>query len=191
MFGSDAILNYMKKLIASLVVVLIVLTGSGLVAQNYQRDGLELNSTKPCEKAQIYVEKKLRDNDLKGRVNRLQIYEYIYTNADAFVARLENNNQPNARNMRMTLNQLRTKIDQFENRYEEYDQLRDAIQAVGNCDQNSKKFNQSVLEARVARIRLYSLIEEIDNIIYEKFSAGLNEIYDELLRTGSSQELQQ
>jgi len=180
----------MKKVLLALIGILVFATGSGLVAQNYERQRLELNSTAQCEKAQIYIENTLRKNDLRGRVNRLQIYEYVYRNIDAFTARLENNEQASAKTMRQHANNLRTEIDEFVKNYETYDELRDSIVAVKSCEENAKEFDTAVLRAQKARAKLHQNIKNIENLTRVDTQSTLDSMYTELLRTGSSQELE-
>ena len=148
----------------------------------------EANSTEPagavverCMLAQNYIKNIQKPRDLKARVDRLQAYRYIYQRIDIFTRRLEKNNQPEASNLRATLNDFNKIIDSFKNDYESYDYAREQLTEIKNCRNNFAAFETALANARVKRSAVNEDITAIDTLLNPKLSSQMEILYQKLL----------
>lgn len=130
-------------LIATLTVVAIIGLSRNVDAQ--------ANTT--CSNAQSYINNTLRENDLRSRVDRLQLYEFMYSNLKVLSDRLTANKQPQATQMKQIVTKLRTKINDFKVNYETYDSARDKVGKLGKCNSNIANF-ESLLSVAQSKRRI-------------------------------------
>lgn len=135
-----------KKLVPSLLVAMLLAVAIFSMSANINA---QANTT--CFNAQSYINNTLRDNDLRSRVDRLQLYEFMYSNLKTLSDRLDTNKQPQAAQMNKLVNRLRNKIDDFKSNYEAYDSARDRVGKLKNCNSNQADFESLLLNAQNKR----------------------------------------
>lgn len=133
-----------------------------------------------CVLTQSYLQKIQKPQDLRARVDRLQAYRYIYQRIDVFVIRLEKNNQPNAKEMRTTLDQFNRATDAFKNDYEQYDQSREKLTTMKDCQNSIEKFQQDLQVLRTERAKLYQDILTIQDLLSPGISGQLETLQRDL-----------
>lgn len=144
----DAILSSVKKLALFLLIGLIVTAPAGYARQNLPASEVVKLQ---CKQAQTYLENTLRPNDLRGRVNRLQVYEYLYLHLNAIATRLQNNNQSGAQQLGNAVAEYRRAIDAFVKDYETYDNSRDQLASLEDCQKNISDFQKALSDMRENR----------------------------------------
>lgn len=120
-----------------------------------------------CAIAQGYASGELKQNDLRTRVNRLQIYEYIHQRLDILAKRLEYNQQDGAKQFRTALDDYLQKIELFKQRYEEYDAAREVFSGLPDCKENPTEFAKALSDMRQKRATL------------EKVTASINRFFNQ------------
>lgn len=149
-----------KKIIPSLLVAMLLAVAVFSVSTNIHA---QANTT--CFNAQSYINNTLRDNDLRSRVDRLQLYEFMYTNLKTLSDRLSINNQPQASQMERLVSGLRTKIDAFKVDYESYDLARDKVGNLKKCNSNQTDFESLLLTAQNKRKRVAKDVAALHTIL--------------------------
>lgn len=118
-----------------------------------------------CEGAQSTLRTSVRNRDLHTRVDRLQAYRYIEKNLDAFTQRLENNNQPQAEQLRELTTQLDMLIEQFTANYEDYDVARDSVSDIKGCRGNFENFQKNLYDARAKRAEVATDVSDVHSLL--------------------------
>ena len=175
----------MKYRIGFVVAVLLV---SGLsprvLAQDDSSDGT--TPAQRCGLAQNYLKNIQKPRDLRARVDRLQAYQYIYQRLDVFVARLQHNNQPEAADLRASLDRLNKSTQQFKTDYESYDTAREAVVKVKDCQENFADFTAKLADAREKVATVGKDVDLIDSILSPNIKSQLGTLYQQLLISGKS-----
>lgn len=131
-----------------------------------------------CFSAQNYLKNVQRPKDLRARVDRLQAYQYIGQRLDIFTQRLENNSQPKAQDLRRQLDKLKLEVDDFKVKYENYDEARDQLVSIENCEANTSKFKTLLSSLRLERKRLNQSVKLIDDRLRINMSGQLEDLQD-------------
>ncbi|MFO0971100.1 MAG: hypothetical protein U0520_01980 [Candidatus Saccharimonadales bacterium] len=175
----------MKYRIAVLVVISLGLLGVLHVARvSAQETEGEADVPNRCVLAQNYLKNIQKPRDLRGRVDRLQAYRYIYQRMTNFVVRLERNNQPKAADMRANIDRLASLIEQFKNSYEQYDTAREAVVKVKDCRENAETFISALNEARAARAKVAEDIELLQSVLSPNIKTDLENLHQQMLSSG-------
>lgn len=143
--------------------------------------------TERCQLAQKYLKESQRSRDLRARVDRLQAYRYIYQRLDMFTKRLERNSQPQATELRATLNELNKQIETFKSTYEQYDQARDAVSNLPNCRSNIVGFQAKLTTAREKRQEVAVAVVKTEEVLNPRAKSQLDVLYQTLLSAGNSE----
>lgn len=162
------------------VITLVVLLFGLMFFASVSAQSVDRNQ---CELAQNYLRNIQKPRDLRGRVDRLQAYQYIYQRMDNFVSRLERNKQPEAENLRANLQRFSQAIEQFKGDYESYDTAREAVVKISDCQSEKEVFDQRLAEAREKRVVVKSDIELIQSILNPNITSQLESLYQQLLAT--------
>lgn len=141
-----------------------------------------------CKQAQTYLQNTLRLNDLRGRVNRLQVYEYLYLQFEALSTRLENNNQPQAASFKKQTEAYRETVDSFIKNYENYDHDRDELAQLKDCQKNPVAFKKALVQMRVKRELVAKDIAKLQEHLTSEFPSQLTTLQESLLSLQSPEE---
>lgn len=171
----------MKKLSLLLIIALLVFAPAAYARQTSPSSEVVKNQ---CKQAQTYLENTLRPNDLRGRVNRLQVYEYLYLHLNAVATRLENNNQASAKQFRAGVTDYRQTIDDFTKHYETYDSSRDQLASVENCQKNVSDFQKALADMRKKRTVVAKDIIKLRVVMSEGISPQLLTLQETLQTAG-------
>lgn len=168
----------MKKRLYYLIILVvgIVFLGSSQLTLAASR----AETAEHCQKAQDYLQTTIKPRDIKGRVDRLQAYQYIYQELDGFARRLENNHQTGAKALRTELSTYDKLIERFKIDYEIYDQSRDATVRISNCQKNVDDFIIRLKATRDARAQLTDDITVLTKSINSGLLGQLKLIQKEL-----------
>lgn len=139
-----------------------------------------------CENAQSYLNKDLRERDLRARVDRVRAYEYVYQELNALTLRLEKNEQYSAQNMRDKMAIFQGKINQLKTSYEQYDSSRDNLAKLSECASNPQKFSELLSLMRGERKKVEQQTATIRNFLATTMSNQLEDTYDNFLKTSAS-----
>ncbi len=156
-----------------------VLVPTLLVAQAGQQPTTE-ELRRNCLIAQQHLKLTLKQNDLKARVDRLQVYQYTLKRLDLFVARLDKHNQPYAQELRETATELRRSMDDFKSNYEVYDRAREHLSALSECQSNINEFKSRLNLAREKLALLQADVAKIDTILETDIEDKLEALLQEL-----------
>lgn len=148
----------MKKVLY-IIVIIATVTALPRSSSLYAQSPLEQR----CRGVQGFLQNVQRGNDLRARVDRLQVYQYSNQRLDLFVTRLEKNGQPRAEQFRKELDSLEDSTDAFKRHYEAYDEARDAVSGLGDCSKKLPQFQQLLLTARDKRAVVYKDVVQIQN----------------------------
>jgi hypothetical protein len=170
-----------KKLLFIIAVFGLFFSAPNLIAQSSYNAVSNAGVKENCKNAQIYINKTVRKNDLRTRVDRLQLYEYISQHLDSLTQRLENNNQPRAKQMRGMINGYRKKIDAFKINYEKYDYARDRLTNLVDCQTETTKFIELLEETRIARSKVAASVVVLKKYVVTETSDQLDVLQKELL----------
>jgi hypothetical protein len=121
------------------------------------------SSSESCYSAQSFIKNTVRKNDLRSRVDRLQVYEYMYDNLNSISIRLAINKQPGSQQMAKLIKELRVKIDKFISDYEKYDQSRDTLTNLSDCSKNTKEFEALLSRTRNDRARVALDVKKVES----------------------------
>ena len=184
--GSDTIAGVKRQIIISFFI--LTLTGTASVASRVSAQSQPASEAPAgrCTLTQNYLKNIQKPRDLRARVDRLQAYRYIYQRLDLFVARLERNNQPEAANLRASLDRLNKSIDLFKNDYELYDQAREDTTNLKDCRTNFDDFSNKLTVARSTRTIVNQDVELIQSILNPNVKSQLDTLYGQLLISGKS-----
>lgn len=139
-----------------------------------------------CLLAQNYLKNIQKPRDLRARVDRLQAYRYIYQRMNVFVLRLERNDQPEASNLRASLDRLNQSIDEFKTDYETYDSSRELVVKQKNCSDDYSTFSTNIANMREDRAQVNRTVELIESILNPNIATQLDTLYQQLLISGRS-----
>lgn len=139
-----------------------------------------------CENAQAYLNKDLREKDLRARVDRVRAYEYVYQELNALTLRLEHNEQYSAQNMRDQMTAFQKNINQLKTSYEEYDSSRDNLARLSDCADNPQKFTELLSIMRRERKTVEQQITVIRNFLATNMSNQLEDTYYNFLKSSAS-----
>lgn len=168
----------MKRLAIISIVIAAGLFGvPNLFAQENSVDDSAQQAVASCQRAQQYIENIQKPRDLRGRVDRLQAYRYIYQRLDVFVIRLERNNQHNAKGLRSSLDALNDQITTFKDDYEKYDQARNAVVEVDSCQKNNTTFVEALQNARQKRDAVHADILALDATLSPEVKTQLDDLH--------------
>lgn len=151
--------------LSKLFLSIVLIVGVFLVPKTALLQSQPSEAAERCALSQSYLKKIQKNRDLHARVDRLQAYQYIYQRIDVFVRRLERNSQPQAAEMRATLDQLTNQLESFKKYYEEYDQAREATANVVNCKNKLAEFQSKLTIARSKRETLQNELLEIQKTL--------------------------
>ena len=174
----------MKKLLIFIAIFGLIFSTQKLFAQNSykQVDGTAIKES--CINAQSYINQTVRKNDLRTRVDRLQLYEYNHQYLDLLTTRLENNSQPQAQQMRDLVDGYKSKIDGFKAKYEEYDSKRDKLAGIGDCQNNTAEFAELLQQARSARQKVATSVKDLKEYADSTSVKRLNKLQGEISISG-------
>lgn len=139
-----------------------------------------------CENAQAYLNKDLREKDLRARVDRVQAYEYVYQELNMLALRLEHNKQYSAKQMREQMTAFQQKIGQLKVSYEKYDYSRDALAQLPDCTKNPQKFSELLAVMRSERKKVEQQTTTTKTFLVANMSNQLEDTYDNFLKTSAS-----
>lgn len=139
-----------------------------------------------CSRSQKYLENTTKPSDRRSRVDRLQAYRYMVRRIDNLVKRLENNQQPKADSLRKQLTDLSSLIDKFKSDYETYDNARESVIKLDDCEDKVEEFNEKLAEARQARAVVAADVVKINNYLNNDMTNELKALQKELQITGTS-----
>lgn len=183
----DGILNSVKR--APILVSISALLLVGLVLRINDAQSQQLSESvivARCENAQAYLNKDLREKDLRARVDRVQAYEYVYQDLNMLALRLERNKQYSAKQMREQMTAFQQKISQLKVSYEKYDYSRDALAQLRDCTKNPQKFNELLTVMRRNRKEVEKQTIAIRTFLLANMSNQLEDTYDNFLKTSAS-----
>lgn len=171
-------MKYPEKISIAAILVIVFLSGFTILS----RSSAQANTAKAsnCTSTQLYLTSTLRDNDLRGRVERLQVYQVIYDEVDALAKRLEFNSQPTAKDMKATVQVYKQSVDQFKESYEIYDAAREKAAKLVDCENNIQQFETALSAMRASRAELAKAIQSTDEIIAEELSMQLDRTSSQL-----------
>ncbi len=130
-----------------------------------------------CQDAQAFLENTVRKNDLATRVNRTQLYEFIYDNLETLTKRLQENEQAGAEPMSTALTQYQKKINTFKSDYERYDAARQAVIEMPNCSGDQQRFETLLKDARKKRTIVAKDIANLKAEISNELNDSLDSLY--------------
>lgn len=136
-----------------------------------------------CDLAQNYLKTIQKPRDLRARVDRLQAYRYIYQRLEIFVIRLEKNNQPYALELRSQLDDLARATDSFKDNYERYDQARESVTNMKDCQRNIDQFQTKLQTVRLERQKVYDSVLEVEFIFSPQITGQLETLQQNLQAT--------
>ncbi len=134
-----------------------------------------------CKLVQQNLDGGIRSNDLRTRVNRMQAYQYMHQKLDIFVQRLENNDQPGAKDLRTKTDDLGMQITKFRDDYETYDKSRDKVTKIEDCSKNTLSFDRALQNARDSRAVVHEDVVNLDDMLSSSVQNSLRDLYTELL----------
>ena len=174
-----------------LVVIAIFIAGGlfmvpPLFAQDITSDEAARQTVASCQRAQNYLKNIQKPRDLRGRVDRLQAYRYIYQRLNVFVNRLEKNDQYKARELRASLDTFNEQITVFKDNYEVYDKARDEVSQIENCQKNNQQFTAALGSARQKRQLVHEDVLKLDMTLSPQVSTQLDQLYQHFLVGGSN-----
>lgn len=178
----------LRKLLL-IVAAVFVFTATGTLAQEAPAQTSQELATQRCSLAQNYIKDIQKPRDLRARVDRLQAYRYIYQRLDLFTKRLERNQQPEAENLRASMNSLGKDIEQFKASYERYDAAREELTNIKDCRNNMTLFQSKLEAARSKRQEVSDSIVAVESTISPTVKNQLDVLYEGLLATGKTGEL--
>lgn len=171
------------------IIMVIILTGflvtPKLFAQDSGNEEASRQAVASCRRAQQYINNIQKPRDLRGRVDRLQAYRYIYQRLDGFVIRLERNNQFQAKEMRTSLDSLYKQINVFKDDYETYDEARDKVATFNDCQKNNQQFTDALQLARQKRQIVHDDITSLDATLTPKIKTQLDNLHQYFLQGDS------
>ena len=183
-------MTHVKLHIALLAILFAsILTVTNVSAQESAPQTTQELVTQRCQLAQNYIKDIQKPRDLRARVDRLQAYRYIYQRLDVFTKRLERNKQPEADNLRASLDDISKNIEQFKVNYEQYDAARESLTKVQNCRSNITSFQSKLETARNKRQAVNESIVSIEAILSPTVKGQLETLYQGLLATGKTGEI--
>lgn len=147
--------------------LLFVVVGRG------NRAAAETSSVR-CQDAQAFIQTTVRKNDLQTRVDRMQLYQFIHDNVEIIAARLQENSQPNAKQVQAAVNAYQHKIDTFKADYESYDEARQAVSSLPRCSNNQKEFNTLLDKARKKRAVVADDVKKLRLVIANDVTDSLD-----------------
>lgn len=171
--------------ISKIFLALVLVFGVFLAPQHAFLQNQPSTAAERCSLSQSYLKNIQKNRDLHARVDRLQAYQYIYQRMDVFVRRLERNGQPQAVEMRATLDQLTKDLDSFKKHYEEYDQSRESTTAVVNCKNKLPEFQDKLDQARSKRAVLQNDLTEIQKLLDPILKTQLQTVQSSVLSDSS------
>lgn len=171
-------LGIMKK--PFFVVLLLVVLSFGAVFVANQKGVQAEESAYRCEAAQNFIKTTVRSNDLKTRVDRVQLYQFIHDNLEVIAKRLNENKQPGAEQMQTVVNSYQKKLDTFKTDYENYDGARQAVSDLQNCSKNQRQFDQLLKAARKKRTIVATDIKELQLEISDRTLDTLEQLETQL-----------
>lgn len=175
----------MKRIIIVAAIILVgFIATPRLFAQENNNDDSAQQTIASCQRAQQYINNIQKPRDLRGRVDRLQAYRYIYQRLDGFVIRLEKNDQFQADLMRSSLDTLNDQISTFKDDYESYDTARDQVVTISDCQKNNQQFTSSLAVAREKRQIVHNDIIALDATLSPEFKTQLDDLYQHFLKGG-------
>lgn len=177
----------MKKLLCtSLLAVLAFLpTGSAVAQEASSSAASDQQIVDRCVLSQNYLSANLRRRDLRGRVDRLQAYRYMYQRLDVYVSRLEHNRQPEADNLRASADTFAQAIERFKRAYEQYDIARDGLTSLAGCAERPAEFRDSLATARQRRQTVHSEVIAIQALLSDTIRPQLQAVSRALTSTDS------
>lgn len=131
-----------------------------------------------CGLAQSYLKNVQRPRDLRARVDRLQAYRYIYQRVEVFVIRLEKNSQPSAKELRAQLDELQRATDSFKNDYEQYDQSREELANMKDCQKEINQFQAKLQVTRAQRQKVYEDVARVQDILSPEITTQLQTLHE-------------
>ena len=137
-------------------------------------------SASQCEVAVNYLSKELKSADLRARVDRLAVYEYVYQYLELLTKRLNYNKQPDYEVLKKTLVMYREDIDYFVNSYEKYDESRQEL-ANMDCQKDLPRFTVQLSKLRSDRKTLELATNDVQRMLRISMKNQLNGLYDKLL----------
>jgi hypothetical protein len=175
----------MKRLIVLAIIMAAgIFCAPTLFAQDIPSDEAAQQTVVSCQRAQNYLKNIQKPRDLRGRVDRLQAYRYIYQRLNVFVIRLEKNDQYNARELRESLDTFNEQITVFKDDYELYDRARDDVSHIENCQKNNQQFTAALSSARQKRQLVHEDVLKLDMTLSPQVSTQLDQLYQHLLVGG-------
>ncbi len=179
-------MTHVKLRILILTVLLLGAVIAPRVSAQESNVSVQQQAIERCTLSQNYLRNIQKPRDLRARVDRLQAYRYIYQRLDIFVRRLERNSQPEAANLRASLNQFNVTIEAFKNNYETYDAARESLTEVKDCRKNIGTFQQKLQNVREKRQLVHDQVIAIEELLNPRIDSELNTLYQSLLATGST-----
>lgn len=164
-----------RKMLVLVFVAVLLSTGPPLVPKVKAAPSNEVIAQR-CVLAQAYASSELKQNDLRARVNRLQIYEYIHQRLDILAKRLEYNQQAGAKQYRNTLDEYLKKIEVFKQNYEDYDSAREAFSGLPDCKKNPDQFKKALTDLRKKRTTIEKTTAAISEFLEQEVTTQLMKI---------------
>jgi hypothetical protein len=172
-----------------LIIAFVFIPASAVLAQESSVPSGAVTAevvSQQCLFSQDYLKSTLKPRDLRARVDRLQAYRYIYQRLDIYVSRLERNNQPGAKELRASLNDLHTKTEEFKNAYETYDATRELSSKYQGCNKSPDQFLKSIDSTRMARQNVNAKVVELKNLLDLNIKHQLEVLYQQQLETSKT-----
>jgi len=110
----------------------------------------------------------------------------MYQKLDIFVQRLENNDQPGAKDLRAKTTELGTQITKFRDDYEAYDKNRDKVTKIDNCSKNIVSFDRALQNARDSRAVVHQDVVDLDEMLSSSVQNSIRNLYTEILASSPS-----
>lgn len=156
-----------------LVVAAVALLISGIPVPRVHAEGMSDDQKSriatSCTTAKEAI-RRLQTADALLRVNRGQVYESLNTRLMLrFNARVENSGY-NARSLIAVTDFYANTLNDFRTNYIEYTKKLDTVLAI-DCTKDQEKFYTSIVDARIAREKLHSSVQKINQTIGEYKSA--------------------
>ncbi len=174
------------RVILLVIALVSVFTVANVSAQESAPQTTQEFIAQRCQLTQNYIKDIQKPRDLRARVDRLQAYRYIYQRLDMFTKRLERNKQPEAENLRASLDDFSKNIEQFKISYEQYDAARESLTKVQNCRNNITSFQTKLEDTRTKRQAVNDSVVAIEGILSPTVKGQLATLYQGLLATGKT-----
>lgn len=176
----------MKRKLLSLVITTVLLLASPVIAQETSVSPDDATISERCKITQSYLNDKLKERDIRNRVDRLQAYNYIYQRFDTMTIRLEKNHQPGAQPMRSEMEKLHAAIGSFKSAYEVYDVGRDQLANLAKCAERPAEFRAQLEDVRRKRQSLADSVVSVQTILRPDLETQLNNLSTVLQTTKKS-----